>query len=63
MNPPTEDRQQNQKVKPESANLRPQRGEIPSEELLGGKSEVFIRHGDELYRLRLTRNGKLILQK
>jgi len=38
-------------------------GEISSQQLLGGKAEVFIRHGDDLYRLRLTRNGKLILQK
>jgi hemin uptake protein HemP len=37
--------------------------EVLSEELLAGKSEVLIRHGDEIYRLRLTRNGKLILQK
>lgn len=34
-----------------------------SEELLQGRSEVLIRHGDEIYRLRQTRNGKLILQK
>ena len=37
--------------------------EIPSEQLLAGKAEVLIRHGDDVYRLRLTRNGKLILQK
>ena len=34
-----------------------------SEELLGGQHEVFIRHGSETYRLRLTRQGKLILHK
>lgn len=37
--------------------------EIASSELLGGETELLIRHGDELYRLKLTRNGKLILQK
>jgi hemin uptake protein HemP len=37
--------------------------EIPSVELLRGETELLIRHGDELYRLKLTRNGKLILQK
>lgn len=37
--------------------------EVCSSELLRGENELFIRHGDELYRLKLTRNGKLILQK
>ncbi|TXT18002.1 MAG: hypothetical protein FD138_4495 [Planctomycetota bacterium] len=37
--------------------------EVTSSELLRGETEVLIRHGDELYRLKLTRNGKLILQK
>ena len=37
--------------------------EITSSELLRGENELLIRHGDELYRLKLTRNGKLILQK
>jgi hemin uptake protein HemP len=36
---------------------------IRSEELLKGTREVLIQHADEVYRLRLTRNGKLILQK
>lgn len=31
--------------------------------LLQGQREVLIRHGDETYRLRHTRNGKLILTK
>jgi hemin uptake protein HemP len=34
-----------------------------SEELLGGKRELFILHGNEIYRLIRTRNDKLILQK
>jgi hemin uptake protein HemP len=36
---------------------------IPSEEILQGEREVWIRHADAIYRLCLTRNGKLILQK
>ncbi len=36
---------------------------LRSEDLLGGRREVIIEHGSEIYRLRLTRNGKLILQK
>jgi hemin uptake protein HemP len=32
-------------------------------ELLGQKSEVLIQHGNDVYRLRITRNGKLILYK
>jgi hemin uptake protein HemP len=37
--------------------------EITSAELLRGAREILIRHGEESYRLRLTRNGKLILHK
>jgi hemin uptake protein HemP len=36
---------------------------IDSSELLHGCNEIIITHNSELYRLRLTRNGKLILQK
>jgi hemin uptake protein HemP len=36
---------------------------LESCELLAGGQEVRIRHGAELYRLRVTQNGKLILQK
>jgi len=36
---------------------------IPSEEILRGDREVWIRHADAIYRLCVTRNGKLILQK
>lgn len=36
---------------------------IRSTDLLHGEKEVLIEHGSEIYRLRLTRNGKLILQK
>lgn len=34
-----------------------------SEELLGDRTEVFIVHGSETYRLRRTRQDKLILYK
>lgn len=38
-------------------------GPIESGALLNGSREVLIRHGGELYRLRHTRNDKLILTK
>ena len=34
-----------------------------SEQLLKGRREIVIRHGDKLYRLRHTSNDKLILTK
>ena len=34
-----------------------------SEEILKGTKEIQILHRGEVYRLRLTRNGKLILSK
>ena len=37
--------------------------EIDSRELLQGQHEIVIRHGDEAYRLSLTRSGKLLLRK
>jgi hemin uptake protein HemP len=36
---------------------------INSAQLLAERKEVQILHGGELYRLRVTRNGKLILNK
>lgn len=36
---------------------------VESGSLLRGTREVLIRHGDEVYRLRHTRNDKLILTK
>ncbi len=36
---------------------------VDSRRLLGGARELVIRHGTEDYRLRLTRNDKLILTK
>ena len=34
-----------------------------SEELLGNRTEVLILHNSDVYRLRRTRQGKLILYK
>ncbi|HMN35372.1 MAG TPA: hemin uptake protein HemP [Chiayiivirga sp.] len=34
---------------------------IDSRDLLRGQREILIRHGDREYRLRHTRNDKLIL--
>lgn len=36
---------------------------VRSDDLLQGEREVLIAHGADVYRLKLTRNGKLILQK
>jgi hemin uptake protein HemP len=40
-----------------------QRPMIRSEELFGGRRELGILHGGGMYRLSLTRQGKLILTK
>jgi hemin uptake protein HemP len=37
--------------------------EVDSRQLLEGRRELLIRHGEERYRLRHTRNDKLILTK
>ena len=36
---------------------------IDSRDLFGGRDELVIRHGDQMYRLRITRYGRLILNK
>lgn len=36
---------------------------LDSRELLGNQTVVLIQHGDEVYRLQATRQGKLILTK
>jgi hemin uptake protein HemP len=33
------------------------------DELLGDGRELLIRHGEEVYHLRVTRNGRLLLTK
>lgn len=37
--------------------------QVDSRDLLGPHREIAIRHQDEIYRLRHTRQGKLILTK
>ena len=37
--------------------------EVNSQELMQGQREIVIRHGEEAYRLSVTRSGKLILRK
>ena len=36
---------------------------ITSRDLLAGRSEIVILHGEAEYRLRLTPNGRLLLTK
>ncbi|MFZ3042899.1 MAG: hemin uptake protein HemP [Thiobacillus sp.] len=38
-------------------------GTFPADDLFQGRQEVLIAHQGETYRLRITRNGKLILTK
>ena len=40
-----------------------EKSQIASEELFQGASEIVINHAGEQYRLRLTKNDKLILHK
>ena len=58
--PPAEPADDCSNEAPDSA---PVANPLRSEDLLRGRREVIIEHGSEIYRLRLTRNGKLILQK
>lgn len=36
---------------------------VSTDRLFQGRQEIQIAHGDETYRLRITKNGKLILTK
>jgi hemin uptake protein HemP len=36
---------------------------LTTERLFEGRTEILIVHGNEEYRLRITKNGKLILTK
>ena len=38
-------------------------GTFPADRLFQGRQEVLIAHQGETYRLRITKNGKLILTK
>ncbi|MCZ2342807.1 MAG: hemin uptake protein HemP [Bacteroidales bacterium] len=50
---------------PEKRETRPTEAErvIRAEDLFQEKQELWIEHNGERYRLRITRRGKLILQK
>jgi hemin uptake protein HemP len=48
-------------VGPEVRNFLPE--PIPTDFLFQGAQEILISHNGEHYRLRITRNGKLILTK
>jgi len=41
----------------------PSQNGIPTELLFKGSQEILINHHGEIYRLRVTRNSKLILTK
>ncbi len=43
--------------------LQPEARLLHSVELFAGHREVLIAHGQDVYRLRLTRSNKLILHK
>ena len=59
------------KPSPQLPTAKPERQPLPagnvslleSATLFGKRDEVLIAHGDETYRLRRTRQGKLILTK
>ncbi|HQT32024.1 MAG TPA: hemin uptake protein HemP [Thiobacillus sp.] len=48
-------------VEPATRSLPP--GAIPTAFLFQGTQEILIDHNGEHYRLRITKNGKLILTK
>ncbi len=54
---------ENQSAKRTTRGSFPELRTLLLEELLLGQREVLVAHGREVYRLRLTRNGKLILTK
>lgn len=48
-------------AEPGARTFRP--GIIPTDFLFQGNQEILISHNGEHYRLRITKNGKLILTK
>lgn len=46
-----------------NAHAQPSAREVDSRSLLAGKPCIAIRHGGEVYWLRSTRQGKLLLTK
>lgn len=66
MNEPEEDERE-QANHPTSSELENTAGDtaraIDAESIFAGRREVWIRRGDDMYRLRLTSSGKLYLSK
>lgn len=60
---PTDSAHQPTTVEPTAPGTRADVPEVESLGLLQGQREVLIRHGNDCYRLRHTRNDKLILTK
>jgi len=48
---------------PIAGSVEPSLRTINSADLLHGAREILIQHEEKTYRLRVTRNGKLILSK
>ena len=57
------DLNQNQEIHGKVVKESLPRKSVSSEELLQGQRELQILHGNDVYRLTLTRTGKLILHK
>lgn len=56
----------NEKKKPDGPNAVPAEPPAPvvqAKQLFGENREIVIEHDGERYKLRITRRGKLILQK
>jgi hemin uptake protein HemP len=56
-------RQPDTKSQDSSEKPRPDDTVLQASHLFGDRREVWIEHNGERYRLRITRRGKLILQK
>jgi hemin uptake protein HemP len=52
-----------QRTVPAAEPQRPAAASLDTRELFGTRRELTIQHGDDVYRLRITRNSKLILTK
>jgi hemin uptake protein HemP len=50
-------------ISPSTVRLETDRLIVKTAEVLHGRNEIWIEHGTEMYRLRLTRAGKLLLSK
>lgn len=49
--------------KPRGVTQKRQEDCLDSQAIFGTRAEILIQHGDQIYRLRKTRHGKLILNK